>query len=384
MKTRRLNPKHRENWCVSLVKSFDFYKDLPDSLSEPTLTGAYVSIILIGIIIALVSSSIYEFLHFQKTSEIMIDVGKGGEKLHINLDITLPKCPCDPLSLDVVDITGVHVMDVEGKLYKHRLDSKGREIGIIEHISDEGHAELEEKEKDPAYKNTEEYRNKINDIVRDTKKALDKQEGCKLSGFVFINKVPGNFHISGHHYPDAVKTLFMQGHTLDFSHKINHLSFGDLGDKDLIEKNFGEKIKFELDGRDIPQSKFTGGSMFGPTALITTYFLEISQVDYVDRTTSEYLASQDPPTMEAYRYRSQQTIKTDVGMPEIMFRYELSPLRIQYTMTLQSTTAFLVHICAIVGGVYAVSSIFESFLRNTISIFGLGGLGEDRHREIRQ
>jgi hypothetical protein len=25
-----------------------------------------------------------------------------------------------------------------------------------------------------------------------------------LSGFVFINKVPGNFHISGHHYPEAV------------------------------------------------------------------------------------------------------------------------------------------------------------------------------------
>jgi hypothetical protein len=37
-----------------------------------------------------------------------------------------------------------------------------------------------------------------------------------------------------------------------------------------------------------------------------------------------------------------------------------------------------VHICAIIGGIYAVSSILESFLRNTISIFGFGGLGEDR------
>ena len=79
---------------------------------------------------------------------------------------------------------------------------------------------------------------------------MDKKEGCKLSGFVFINKVPGNFHISGHHYPDAVQKLYMKGHSLDFSHKINHLSFGDISDVEIIENNFGEKIKFELDGRE--------------------------------------------------------------------------------------------------------------------------------------
>ena len=43
----------------------------------------------------------------------------------------------------------------------------------------------------------------------------------------------------------------MQGHSLDFTHKINHLSFGDLGDIEHIEKNFGEKFAFELDGRNI-------------------------------------------------------------------------------------------------------------------------------------
>lgn len=46
----------------------------------------------------------------------MIDVNSGEEKLHINMDITLPKSPCAPLSLDIVDVTGVHVVDIEGKL----------------------------------------------------------------------------------------------------------------------------------------------------------------------------------------------------------------------------------------------------------------------------
>jgi hypothetical protein len=46
----------------------------------------------------------------------MINVNTGEEKLHINLDITLPKAPCGVLSLDIVDVTGVHIVDIEGKL----------------------------------------------------------------------------------------------------------------------------------------------------------------------------------------------------------------------------------------------------------------------------
>lgn len=64
-------------------------------------------------------------------------------------------------------------------------------------------------------------------------------------------------------------------------------------------------------------------------------------------------------------------------MPAIFFRYELSPIRIQYTVDMMTLNTFIVRVCAIVGGIYAVSSIFESLLRNSISIFGFGGFGEE-------
>jgi len=54
------------------------------------------------------------------------------------------------------------------------------------------------------WKKSPEARDTINSIVTDTTRALENGEGCKLTGFVFINKVPGNFHISGHHYPEAI------------------------------------------------------------------------------------------------------------------------------------------------------------------------------------
>ena len=148
MKTRKLNPKNDEdsNCCAEMVKTFDFYKDLPDSLSEPTLTGASVSIILVVIIGLLLSQTVYDYIQFQKTSEIMIDVNSGEEKLHINLDITLDKVPCHVLSLDIVDVTGVHVVDIEGKLHKYRLDEAGKEIEMMHHITEDGHHDSEAAE----------------------------------------------------------------------------------------------------------------------------------------------------------------------------------------------------------------------------------------------
>jgi hypothetical protein len=87
----------------------------------------------------------------------MIDVNSGEEKLHINLDITLHKAPCSILSLDIVDVTGVHVVDIEGKLLKHRLDEYGNEIDVVDHIDDDGHAEIDAKlhNDDEYHKSTE-------------------------------------------------------------------------------------------------------------------------------------------------------------------------------------------------------------------------------------
>lgn len=135
----------------------------------------------------------------------MIDVNSGEEKLHINLDITLPKCPCSILSLDIVDVTGVHLVDIEGKLNKYRLDKHGNEIGVTQHIEDGGHAEVDAKTvAEQHFLQSEAGQRQTQKVLDEAISGLNNQEGCKLSGFVFINKVPGNFHISGHHYPEAV------------------------------------------------------------------------------------------------------------------------------------------------------------------------------------
>jgi len=58
-----INKKEQDNCFVSFFKLFDFYKNLPDNLREPTLTGATVSIVLMVLMVLLVGTKTYEFRH---------------------------------------------------------------------------------------------------------------------------------------------------------------------------------------------------------------------------------------------------------------------------------------------------------------------------------
>ena len=55
-----------------------------------------------------------------------------------------------------------------------------------------------------------------------------------------------------------------------------------------------------------------------------------------------------------------------MGLPAIFFRYELSPVKLSYTIFYEKWIQFFVKICAIVGGMFTVAGIFESFFANSV------------------
>ena len=59
--------------------------------------------------------------------------------------------------------------------------------------------------------------------------AFKNNEGCTLDGYILVNKVPGNFHVSAHAFTGVLPSIMAKNNlkSLDLSHKINHLSFGD-------------------------------------------------------------------------------------------------------------------------------------------------------------
>jgi hypothetical protein len=64
--------------------------------------------------------------------------------------------------------------------------------------------------------------------------------------------VPGNFHISTHAFNDIVMALSTQNVRLDFSYKINHLSFGGAYQFAFIKDRFTDmEIMHPLDGTSV-------------------------------------------------------------------------------------------------------------------------------------
>ena len=50
----------------------------------------------------------------------------------------------------------------------------------------------------------------------------------QIKRIFFVNKVPGNFHISSHAFAPTIQKLAIENKLdIDLNHKINYLSFGD-------------------------------------------------------------------------------------------------------------------------------------------------------------
>lgn len=201
-------------------------------------------------------------------------------QFNLNLDIVFPYSPCPILSLDIVDVTGVHMMNLEGNLNKHTLNEQGNVVHTMDAL-DKGD-------------------NSMNGIAKSTLEGLERKEGCQFLGEVKIHKVPGNFHISSHGLNEAVRQVYMSGKFLDFTHNINHLSFGDLKEAEVLEKEYGESTPNELSGTSMDIREKLGGN----GNLYVTYYLDITEAEYKDTTTT---VDGKNPTYANFAYRSMQT-----------------------------------------------------------------------------
>lgn len=119
------------------------YKKLPRDLTEPTLSGAMVSIVSLIIMAILFISELNAYIEIDETSEMYVDVGHASDKIRVNLDMEFPRFPCDILSLDAQDIMGSHHVNLEGDLKKIRLDQNQKVMETIDALKgghgDHGH-----------------------------------------------------------------------------------------------------------------------------------------------------------------------------------------------------------------------------------------------------
>jgi len=280
-----------------------------------------------------------------------------------------------------MDVSGEEQMDLSHFIFKQRVDKWGNKVGELEYESKIGesttHGAEDAKEiakADPkscgkcyggvpppsgccntckdvqdaylkkgwAVENLEDIEQCVHEGVAQQIKDRNA-EGCNLYGHLNVQKVSGNFHFAlGHTF------ISSQAHIHDltpyltrdffFSHQIHYLSFGD-----------------ELPGVVNPLDNVTKTAP--PENAHYQYFLKVvgTRAVYLDGTsklTNQYAVTQHEQTLG----------KGANKLPGLFFNYDISPMLVTYTEHRKSFTSFLTGVCAIIGGVFTVASILDSFI----------------------
>lgn len=174
------------------------------------------------------------------------------------------------------------------------------------------------------------------------------QVGCMLSGYIMVNRVPGNFHIearSKEHTIDPAMT--------NLTHTVNELSFGH--PKYVHDRKMKRLLDYEL-----PQSIHLASPFDGKTFVVEeihrAYHHYMKVVPTEVATKSENLVS--------YQVVGQsQIVYYDVvNVPEARFSYDLSPMSVSVEKRARRWYQYLTSLCAIIGGTYTTLGLIDAAL----------------------
>lgn len=311
------------------LRALDMYRRVPVDLTEPTAPGAIMSVLCAVFMAWLFVSEVLLFMTPQEHYEMVVQQDQG-DRLQLNFNITFPKLPCFVFSMDVVDIMGRHEVGISQTITKRRLQKETRA-----HVADYN-----------------------DETLSDEDARTQAQEGCNIEGFVLVNKVPGNFHLSAHGKAHYVQRFL--GGIANVNHIVHYLWCGRT--RMTEDQVPGHKASLS------PLDNFERDQDHDLTTY--EYFLDIIPTNYKEGVAEEIKTYQ----MTAHKHHF-QTVTSH--MPAVYFRYQLSPITVNFASSKRSFAHFLTGVCAIIGGVFTVAGLLSGVI-HSIVLFQKKMMGKDQ------
>lgn len=317
-------------------RNFDLFRRVPVDLTEPTAPGAIISVACMILMTLLFVGEFISYISPTTRSDMFVAQDSASNaRLKVTVDMSFHKLPCFALGFDVLDALGRHEMGVSNTLKKSRLSPADGTTEIGEWA--EGHHDANHEYPDM------------------------KNEGCRVRGFVMVNKVPGNFHVSSHGLEGVVMQYL--GGTIDVQHTIHELFFGELA---------LHSGRHDYEGEVHP---LNGHAQRHNGAFHYEYHLDIVPTIY---TRAGFLLGSTSTERSYQMAVSQHFQEAPQGhMPAAFFRYQLSPITVNFSKERTSFLHFLTYVCAIVGGIYSVAGVLNRMVNKAVVGFQKGVLGKD-------
>eukprot|EP00245_Coleochaete_scutata_P010511 TRINITY_DN3696_c0_g3_i1.p1 TRINITY_DN3696_c0_g3~~TRINITY_DN3696_c0_g3_i1.p1 ORF type:complete len:351 (+),score=56.23 TRINITY_DN3696_c0_g3_i1:119-1171(+) len=331
------------------ISRLDAFPRTEEHLTQKTSTGAVVSVIGISMMALLFLNELQYFLKTYTVHEMSVDMTKN-KTLPIHINITFPALPCQVLSLDALDMSGKHEVDLDVGIYKIRLNKHGEYIDV-EHLDDlkhNPHPDHQKGDNDTAVM-AHEYHHEANtgDHIQSIQDAMAAHEGCMVYGRLDVERVAGNFHVSVHGQSYYVlQRVFTDVKQVNISHIIHKASFGPEY----------PGIVNPLDGfvRILEDHKSTESGTF-------KYFLKVVPTTY------RHLNGEVIPTNQfSVTEYFTPSRPHDNTLPAVYFLYDLSPVAVTVEEKRRNFFHFITRLCAVLGGTFAVSGLLDRWIHRLI------------------
>uniref|UniRef100_A0A672MAT9 Endoplasmic reticulum-Golgi intermediate compartment protein n=1 Tax=Sinocyclocheilus grahami TaxID=75366 RepID=A0A672MAT9_SINGR len=351
---------------INLVKELDAFPKVPESYVETSAFGGTVSLIVFLLMALLTISEFFVYQDSWMKYEYEVDTDFTS-KLKIKIDITVAM-KCSRVGADVLDVAGAVIASKELK-YDAVSDFKP---SAAFHISLDNLPEpiiqnrLREEHslQDVLFKSA--LKGYFSDPVPQNNSTSNSQNACRIHGKIYVNKVAGNFHIilgkpidtiRGHaHFASLIKNEA----ALNFSHRIDYLSFGNDVPGHINPLDGSEKITLEQN-------------------MLFQYFITVVPTKL--HTSGVSVNMHQFSVTEQERVVSNE--KGNYGVSGIFIKYKLSPLMVRVTEEHMPFSAFLVRLCGIIGGIFSTSGLLHRFIGYFVDIVCCHfRLGADQSQEV--
>jgi hypothetical protein len=258
------------------LEAMDLHPKTVSDFAVRTKTGAAVSLAALALAALLLISEVAFFASSEVVEHMEVDAGGRGEVMRVNFDVVFPSLPCAIVSVDAVDASGRHQLEILHDVFKHRLSADGTPLGERARgdrgtLTAEKARAIEAGRPPPpppapgscgdcygagepgeccdsceavraAYKrrgwnmHVESVEQcKREGFAGDLAAQVEAKEGCNVYGHLEVPKVPGNLHFAPSHglthpvHPEGGRPVEPVAFTLaafNISHRINALSFG--------------------------------------------------------------------------------------------------------------------------------------------------------------
>uniref|UniRef100_UPI00358FC582 endoplasmic reticulum-Golgi intermediate compartment protein 2 n=1 Tax=Myxine glutinosa TaxID=7769 RepID=UPI00358FC582 len=335
---RRLNQKK----ALSVVKEFDAFPKIPEGCVQTSTSGGTVSLLAFSLIIIL---SFMEFLNYRETSirydyEVDLDI---SSKLQINVDMTIAM-KCQHVGADVLDMAETMVTSSNGLKYEpvyFELSPIQRTwYNIFHHIR--MRLQQEHSLQDVLFKTA--FNGSPTAIPPREEPMEGPFDACRIHGSLLVNKVAGNFHVTIgkailHPRGHAHLAAMVEHNAYNFSHRIDHFSFG--------EPVVG--IVNALDGTE---------KIANAHAQMFQYFLTIVPTQIKTRkfsaNTHQYSVTEKERTIDHSAGSH--------GVSGIFIKYDLNSLMVTVTEEGMPFGQFLVGLCGIIGGIFSTTGLLHGLV----------------------